>query len=103
MYDPTIGRWITRDPIGFEAADPNLYRYVHNSPTNTTDPSGLQGQGLSMGQWADAVGSGLWSGLADGGWMVVNELTLRSVRPLNNHVEQRVETYGTPYRVARYF
>ncbi len=41
MYDPTIGRWISEDPIGFAGGDPNLYRYVGNSPTNATDPSGL--------------------------------------------------------------
>src|SRR5207253_2633309 len=41
MYDPTIGRWISEDPIGFTGADANLYRYVGNSPTNRTDPSGL--------------------------------------------------------------
>src|SRR5260370_38817292 len=46
MYDTTIGRWISEDPIGFEAADPNLYRYVHNSPLDSVDPSGLQGTGL---------------------------------------------------------
>jgi hypothetical protein len=41
MYDPKIGRWMTEDPIGFEAADPDLYRYAHNDPTDRTDPSGL--------------------------------------------------------------
>src|SRR5262245_46570497 len=41
MYDPRIGRFLEQDPSGFEAGDPNLYRYVHNSPTNATDPSGL--------------------------------------------------------------
>jgi hypothetical protein len=41
MYDPTIGRWTSEDPLGFEAGDPNLYRYVSNSPTNHADPSGL--------------------------------------------------------------
>jgi hypothetical protein len=41
MYDPKIGRWMTEDPIEFEAADPDLYRYVHNDSTNLTDPSGL--------------------------------------------------------------
>ncbi len=41
MYDPTVGRWLSQDPIGFQAGDPNLYRYVGNSPTNFTDPSGL--------------------------------------------------------------
>jgi RHS repeat-associated protein len=40
-YDPATGRWISEDPIGFNAGDPNLYRYVGNSPTNFTDPSGL--------------------------------------------------------------
>jgi hypothetical protein len=32
------------DPFGFEAGDTNLYRYVSNSPTNLTDPSGLETQ-----------------------------------------------------------
>jgi hypothetical protein len=41
-YDPTIGRWTTEDPIAFEGGDANLYRYIGNSPTNFTDPSGLQ-------------------------------------------------------------
>lgn len=41
MYDPTIGRWISEDPIGFAGGDPNLYRYVGNSPTLATDPTGL--------------------------------------------------------------
>ena len=45
MYDPTIGRWISEDPIGFTAGDANLYRYVQNAPTNATDPSGLQPPG----------------------------------------------------------
>ncbi|MDA1162693.1 MAG: hypothetical protein O3B13_06305 [Planctomycetota bacterium] len=35
-------RWTTQSPLGFEAGDTNLFRYVGNSPTNATDPSGLQ-------------------------------------------------------------
>jgi uncharacterized protein RhaS with RHS repeats len=41
MYDPKIGRWISEDPVGFQAADANLYRYVRNNSINATDPSGL--------------------------------------------------------------
>jgi RHS repeat-associated protein len=42
-YDPGTGRWISQDPMGFDAGDSNLYRYVSNSPTRDVDPSGLQG------------------------------------------------------------
>jgi hypothetical protein len=45
MYDPTVGRFITEDPIGFAGRDTNLYRYVGNSPTNATDPTGLAENG----------------------------------------------------------
>ena len=38
----STGRWLSRDPIGFEAGDVNLYRYVGNEPTGKTDPSGLE-------------------------------------------------------------
>ncbi len=54
-YDPNVGRFISVDPLGFGAGDTNLYRYVGNSSTNATDPSGL----LS---WED-VGNYAYGGL----------------------------------------
>jgi RHS repeat-associated protein len=41
-YDPLLGRFLSEDPIRFEAGDANLQRYVGNGPTNATDPSGLE-------------------------------------------------------------
>jgi RHS repeat-associated protein len=41
MYDPLIGRWTSKDPIGFNGGDTNLYGYVLNDPVNFIDPSGL--------------------------------------------------------------
>ncbi len=38
-YDPVAGRFITRDPIGFEGGI-NQYAYVGNNPVNWGDPSG---------------------------------------------------------------
>ncbi|MBA4062484.1 MAG: hypothetical protein C0501_02020, partial [Isosphaera sp.] len=32
MYSPTLGRFISNDPIGFQAGDVNLYRFVGNHP-----------------------------------------------------------------------
>ena len=40
-YDPGQGRWITRDPIGFDGGI-NLYGYVTNNPMNEADPSGFE-------------------------------------------------------------
>ena len=40
-YDPETGRWFSQDPLGFDAGDSNLYRYVKNAPVNASDPSGL--------------------------------------------------------------
>jgi RHS repeat-associated protein len=45
-YDPISHRWLSQDPLGFDAGDSNLYRYVNNAPTNGTDPSGMQTNGL---------------------------------------------------------
>ena len=39
-YDWNTGRWISQDPIGFDAGDGNLYRYVKNGPVFATDPTG---------------------------------------------------------------
>jgi len=40
FYDPLVGRFVTRDPIGFYGGDINLYRYVGNNPANFIDPFG---------------------------------------------------------------
>ncbi|MFV0446150.1 MAG: RHS repeat-associated core domain-containing protein, partial [Planctomycetaceae bacterium] len=40
FYDPSTGRFLSQDPLSFAAGDTNLYRYVGNSPTNATDPTG---------------------------------------------------------------
>jgi hypothetical protein len=39
FYDPTIGRWINRDPIG-ERGGSALYGFVHNHPTIAYDALG---------------------------------------------------------------
>jgi len=39
-YDPTTGRFLSEDPIRFQAGT-NFYAYVNNSPPNLTDSSGL--------------------------------------------------------------
>jgi RHS repeat-associated protein len=58
-YDAEVGRWLSEDPIGFDAGDANLRRYVGNGPTNATDPSGLDAYD---GPWIGARYDGPWIG-----------------------------------------
>jgi RHS repeat-associated protein len=43
-YDSGVGRFISEDPLGFDAGDYNLNRYVGNSSVNYTDPNGMYGR-----------------------------------------------------------
>ena len=43
-YSPGLGRFTALDPLGPPAGDPDLYRYVANSPSNGIDPSGTDGE-----------------------------------------------------------
>jgi RHS repeat-associated protein len=75
-YDPSSGRFISQDPIGFQAGDANLYRYVGNAPGDGVDPEGLEGpwRGYPYGPkdvppkpvsfgWITSVGNFLYEGM----------------------------------------
>jgi RHS repeat-associated protein len=51
LYDPTLGRWISPDPLGY-VDGPNLYAYVHNNPILSKDFHGLFSWG---GLWDSIV------------------------------------------------
>ena len=83
-YDPSSGRFISQDPIGFSAGDANLYRYVGNAPGDGTDPSGLAR--INIGNANDgriSVGyQGSW-GLFYGSQELIGNLN-----PISNLVER---------------
>jgi RHS repeat-associated protein len=51
-YDSVTGRWTTKDPIGFNGGDTNLYGYVVGDPINFLDPYGLV-------KWGNAISAAL--------------------------------------------
>jgi len=54
-YDPSVGRFLSEDPLGLRAGDSNLYRYVGNAPTWRIDPSGLDWANDLIGAFCVAV------------------------------------------------
>jgi len=68
-YDATTGRWMSEDPIGFNAGDPNLYRYVGNFATGAVDSDGLEGKSRSKQFAKDVLDQILDSDERMAGWM----------------------------------
>ncbi len=54
-YDPSTGRFLQKDPIGFAGGDLTLYQYVSNNPPNWNDSSGTGPLGT-----AGAIACGLY-------------------------------------------
>jgi uncharacterized protein RhaS with RHS repeats len=40
-YNPTTGRFLSEDPMGFAGSGPNLYEYAGDNPVSFNDPFGL--------------------------------------------------------------
>lgn len=57
-YDATIGRWLTKDPIGFAGTGTNFYAYVGNDPVNFFDPLGLRPNAYFIGGTASVAAGG---------------------------------------------
>ncbi len=58
FYDPSVGRWLNRDPIG-SGGGLNLYRYCMGNPVMEADPAGTQVISVSLGVLGGcAVGGG---------------------------------------------
>jgi RHS repeat-associated protein len=64
-YDPSIGRFISRDPAGM-VDGVNRYAYVGNSPTNFVDPSGEDFVTAGYGAFAGLVGGVITGSAQDG-------------------------------------
>jgi RHS repeat-associated protein len=61
VYSPSLGRWLSCDPLGFEAGDQNWYRAIGNNPIFMFDPSGLWSLGGAFGGMV--TGSGVGAGV----------------------------------------
>ncbi len=69
-YDAEIGRWTSKDPIGFAGRDANLYGYVFGEPINLIDSKGLK-----YAEEYATVGAAMGGAVAIGGSVVVDAAT----------------------------
>jgi RHS repeat-associated protein len=74
MYNPATGRFTTRDPLGLNGGDNNLYRYVGNNPLVFVDSTGKLSvtDGAITIVAAVVVGTGVGAGVALVGTIVVD-------------------------------
>ena len=54
-YSPTLGRFIQRDPLEYEAGSVNLYEYVLSAPLFWVDPLGMQPKNGGADDALDAI------------------------------------------------
>ena len=60
-YDPEVGRWAAKDPIGFAGGDTDVYGYVLNNPVNLIDSNGLWGEDVHSGINNQTYGTYTWA------------------------------------------
>jgi RHS repeat-associated protein len=82
-YSFDIVGWMSVDPIGFAAGDTNLYRYVGNSPTSATDPSGLAAEGQVRAAYRDSTNLTIHYGITNG-----RQFTDAQIQQMFDQVEQ---------------
>jgi RHS repeat-associated protein len=77
-YDPRLGRWTSRDPVGLEGGV-NVYAYCDGDPVNRVDPTGLleellKVKGLSALPAHEGMRraiNGFWGTLSDIGGLIL--------------------------------
>lgn len=55
MFSPNLGRWMTMDPIGYEAGEEQLYLALGNNPITRLDPFGLQDMEVKIITGVDTI------------------------------------------------
>jgi len=100
MYDPSTGRWISRDPIK-ESGGLNLYAYTQNSPLTFSDAAGLD-----RGVYVNILHNWLEVDMWDGKGHIVGRAAL-DFSPANpnyqllTHQQEVTEGIGLPFVWAR--
>ncbi|MFJ6463481.1 RHS repeat-associated core domain-containing protein [Streptomyces sp. NPDC091387] len=99
-YDPTLGRFLSVDPI-IDTADPaqmNAYSYAHNSPLIKSDPDGLRPDGPAGGasynddRWAADRGMNAGYTYKSGKWVCTRPPNPGSIPATRRTGQTRVAT-----------
>jgi RHS repeat-associated protein len=65
LYNPDTGRFMQKDPLGFEAGDSNLFRYCGGDPVNHSDPMGTDIWNPSMSDKTHMFEGPFWDVIFD--------------------------------------
>lgn len=106
FYNPSQGRWLTQDPLGYQGG-PNLYAYVSNNPLTHFDLYGLvENQGLvdclwAFCTWAFDVISSSWCGFRDSCSSKYHSV-MEGMRGVGEFTAQAIKTVGSCLTFSRH-
>ncbi len=94
-YESAIGRFLSEDPVGLKAGDPNVYRYVKNNVVNRADPNGEKSWACSGADWligttdiCDTLAS-----LGDVLQLIIDNLTEGTLQALKRFMQGAVQGF----------
>ncbi|MBI4683442.1 MAG: RHS repeat-associated core domain-containing protein, partial [Nitrospirae bacterium] len=102
FYNPSIGRWITRDPLG-EAGGINLYGFVGNNPVNFVDPLGLENlRRPDSRYYFGRLGSWIEPGRAVGSYLEDHVTHAHQTAKIHDRCVDTLHNLGVPDIIANY-
>ena len=96
--NPATGQWLSEDPLGLTAGDPNVRRYAGNNTENAQDGSGLRENNAQDYErkklhW---FGNDLWYYSRGGNWYYVGSKLVYKGITYNDRIERTVPTSNGP-------
>ncbi|MGE4297727.1 MAG: RHS repeat domain-containing protein [Desulfovibrionaceae bacterium] len=107
-YDPEVGRFMAKDPLGLKGGDPDVYGYCLDDPVNRIDPTGMASTCKETYRNFDELQGRCYKGLDEDACIALNnhgyqdwndcnkDTVKKGGEVLKDYYEQRIQQYSAP-------